>query len=243
MKRNHFHILLQPALQLLLIFLLSSIAHADFSLQAGSFKIKNNANICVKRFLDRNIKAFIYTKESKNPGESPWYKVHVGPFATRDEALNRLKILSSQGYDTHIIVVEHLKENKKNETVKQLPSRSYKTSPNPNLKKTSHPTTRHIAQTTHQDSEKPVEPDQRDVPLKWGASKEPDLAGYKIYYDTDPGPPYDPDKADHVDEGPPPVIVGKDVTEITLHGLSGTRDYYFYYNTAIISRIFMPLTI
>lgn len=227
MKRNHFHILLKPALQLLLILLLSSIAHADFSLQAGSFQSKNNANICVKRFLDRNINAFIYTQESKNPGKSPWYKVRVGPFATRDEALNRLKILSSQGYDTHIIVVESLKENKKNETVKRLPSRSYKTSPNPNLEKTSPPTTRHIAQTTHQDSEKPVEPDQRDVPLKWGASKEPDLAGYKIYYDTDPGPPYDPDKADHVDEGPSPVTVGKDVTEITLHGLSGTRDYYF----------------
>ncbi len=29
-----------------------------------------------------------------------------------------------------------------------------------------------------------------DVTLQWHASTEPDLAGYRIYYDTDPGPPY-----------------------------------------------------
>ena len=30
-----------------------------------------------------------------------------------------------------------------------------------------------------------------DVTLRWDANTEPDLAGYKIYYDTDSGPPYD----------------------------------------------------
>ena len=30
-----------------------------------------------------------------------------------------------------------------------------------------------------------------DVTLQWDANTEPDLAGYKIYYDTDSGHPYE----------------------------------------------------
>ena len=66
-----------------------------------------------------------------------------------------------------------------------------------------------------------------DVTLEWDADKESDIAGYKIYYDTDSEPPYSPAESDWADEGPPPIIVGSDVTKITLHGLTDTKEYFF----------------
>ena len=64
-----------------------------------------------------------------------------------------------------------------------------------------------------------------DVTLQWDANTEPDLAGYKIYYDVDSGAPYDGSGAAEgnspidiilfQDENPDPNIV-----QFTLHGLS-----------------------
>lgn len=70
-------------------------------------------------------------------------------------------------------------------------------------------------------------PVKRDVTLAWDPCEGLNIAGYRIYYDTDPGPPYDPDPADYADEGPPPIFFGKNAAEITLHGLTGTKDYFF----------------
>ena len=79
-----------------------------------------------------------------------------------------------------------------------------------------------------------------DAKVQWQQSGETDLAGYKLYYDTDPGAPYDPDPADYADEysvdggntwlpvsGAPPIEVGNTVTEIMLRGLTDTEIYYF----------------
>jgi len=84
---------------------------------------------------------------------------------------------------------------------------------------------RSIASTPPQQAGKSTE--RREITLEWDPNTEPDLAGYKIYYDTDPNPPYHPQREDYASEGPSPVIVGKDSTTKTLHGLSVDKDYYF----------------
>ena len=64
-----------------------------------------------------------------------------------------------------------------------------------------------------------------DVPLKWNANSEPNLAGYKVYYKTgfSGGPPYNGTGAT---EGDSPINVGN-VTSYTLHGLSDSDTYFF----------------
>lgn len=69
--------------------------------------------------------------------------------------------------------------------------------------------------------------DKRDITLKWDAIVDPDVAGYKIYYDTNQGPVWDPNPEDCAAEGRPPVIVQKGTTEFTLHGLKSSKDYFF----------------
>jgi hypothetical protein len=56
-----------------------------------------------------------------------------------------------------------------------------------------------------------------DITLAWDANTEPNLAGYKVYYDSDgSGEPYGGTGAT---EGDSPIDVGN-VTEFTLYGLS-----------------------
>lgn len=67
------------------------------------------------------------------------------------------------------------------------------------------------------------------VTLQWDANTEPDLDGYKIYYDTDSGEPYNPglgDRATNNVDGPP-IIVDSGVTEFTLEGLDDDKVYFF----------------
>jgi len=68
----------------------------------------------------------------------------------------------------------------------------------------------------------------RDVTLSWNPNTESDLAGYKIYYDTDSGPSYNPAAEDRATSNPdgPPIVVGSDVTEVTITGFRNDRPYY-----------------
>jgi hypothetical protein len=69
-----------------------------------------------------------------------------------------------------------------------------------------------------------------EVTLAWDANTEPDLIGYKIYYDTSPGDPY---YGTDADQGISPITVLIDDLEepknpkFTLTGLSNNEDYYF----------------
>ena len=219
MKKN----LSQVLLQLLMIMLLTSIAYADFGLHLASYKTKKQAQRDVKSLLQQNHGAFI--EETNLTGKGLWYRVCLGPFSTRAEALNKKKVMRSSGFDGYIgLVKTQMKEtvpieaNEKiedkqagdieNQKFKHLPLGPLKTKQESQLKKS-------------------ISSDHRDVTLRWDASKVADLAGYKIYYNTVPGPPYNPDRTDYVDEGAPPIIVGSNVTKITLHGLTESKNYYF----------------
>ena len=69
-----------------------------------------------------------------------------------------------------------------------------------------------------------------EVTLAWDANTEPDLMGYKIYYDTSPGDPY---YGRDADQGISPITVflkdldDPDNPKLTLTGLSDSGDYYF----------------
>jgi len=65
-------------------------------------------------------------------------------------------------------------------------------------------------------------PDASSVQLTW-KPPEPDVAGYKLYYDTDAGPPYE---GKGVKEGDSPIDV-KQATSYTLSGLQTNATYYF----------------
>ena len=70
-----------------------------------------------------------------------------------------------------------------------------------------------------------------DVTLQWDANSESNLAGYKIYYDSDSnGPPYNGTGAT---EGNSPINVGN-VTTFTIHGFPNDASVRFAataYNT------------
>ena len=64
-----------------------------------------------------------------------------------------------------------------------------------------------------------------DVTLEWDANTEPDVDGYKVYYDTDSGHPYHGTEADEGKSGE--IEVDKNTTTITLHGLPDGQVYFF----------------
>lgn len=71
-----------------------------------------------------------------------------------------------------------------------------------------------------------------DVTLQWDANNEPDLAGYKIYYDTDSGHPYEGTGATG---GNSPIVITLDqdenpdqaVVEQTVFGLPNDTNFFF----------------
>ncbi len=220
MKKYFYHILIQ----LFLVALFSSIANADFALQLGSFLDRANAEKSVKDLTEKSYRAFIHTQKSRVPGQGTWYKVRIGPFATLKDALSRKRSMHATGFNDDIVVVKT--QSGKTDTIEGTIRQKYGSTKNKRLSRTEPVPTAPVQSKSGSHSKKATSPGKRDITLKWDPSDKADIDGYKIYYDTDPGPPYEPDEADYADEGAPPVIIGKDVTEITLHGLSKIKDYY-----------------
>ncbi|HOP48816.1 MAG TPA: polysaccharide biosynthesis/export family protein, partial [Desulfobacteraceae bacterium] len=211
-------------LQLLLAILFSSSAYADFGLMLGSFRNKDGAQEFQKTLIKQKYDAFI--QEINMSDKGLWYRVSVGPFDTKEEALNQRKRMRSEGFVGDILIVKINAErvaaaDKSNTQEKNALKQTNDKGVSKNVQSPA-------VQTS---AERPVDKSgsetRKDITLSWDANKDPDLAGYKVYYDTDPNPPYDPDKIDYADEGPPPVTVASGITEITLHGLTKGKDYYF----------------
>ncbi|HUU40416.1 MAG TPA: SLBB domain-containing protein [Desulfatiglandales bacterium] len=218
MKKSFIHIFIQ----LLLIILLSSIASADFCLQLGSFKDEQDAKKYVNELIQWKYKAFIFQQKGQAADSTPWYKVRIGPFVEKEKALILKKEIKSKGLGNDIILVKVSDGNPAG--AKEVDSIANENSQNKMPKKRAFEPTQ-IRNYTY--IEKVAAPDHRDITLEWDAIQDSDITGYKIYYDTDPEPPYNPDRNAWADEGPPPITVGKDETRITLHGLSASKDYHF----------------
>jgi len=207
--------------QLMLMVLFASITYADFGLLLGSFRSRDNAEkfaaIIVSSLFDYPCNAFVEGTEV--PGKGFWYRVCLGPFLTRKEALAEKQVLDSKKIATDMIVVK----TKADATAVAEARDTQKLTSPPN------PSPESTKATTVSDVKKPPETTRKtkDITLTWDAQKDPTPAGYKIYYDTKSGPPYNPDPADCAVEGPPPIVVKGDITEMKLHGLTTNKDYYF----------------
>ncbi len=197
MKKISIHV----AQQLVLILLFAALASADYALLLNSFRGEEAALTYANSVTRQNQQAIV--EKIEMPGSGIWYRTCIGPFATKVEALKQRDIMRLDGYKGDIIVVQI-------NTGNVIPSKI--SAPKKILPATSTP---------------PPSPPKGTVTIEWSGSKDPALAGYKIYYGTNPGPPYTPDPADYAEEGPSPVRVGRDVTKITLHGLNGSKKYFF----------------
>ncbi len=192
---------LQVAQQLVLMVFLATIAYADYGLLLNSFRNKESALQNVQSLTKQTQN--VVAEEIRMPGSGTWYRVCIGPFVTKVEALEQRRVMRQGGYKSDMIVVK-------------ININNVITSGMPDTKELPPAQTKAV-----------VPPPKGTVTVEWDAGKDPGLAGYKIYYDTDSGPPYEPGKADSADEGPPPIRVGRDVTRITLHGLSSGKKYFF----------------
>lgn len=88
-----------------------------------------------------------------------------------------------------------------------------------------------IAQTEVQipeeNSQVPEKDKYGDATLTWSPGSNAPLSHYLIYYDTKPGPPFSPSPERYAKEGPPPILIDKNITQTTLHNLKNPQQYYF----------------
>jgi len=207
--------------QLLLMVLFASITYAEFGLLLASFRNRDNAESYATK-IAKSLVAYpanAFVEEFEVPDKGVWYRVCLGPFVTKNEALAEKKVLSSKIIHKDMVVVKTKADAMAVvQAVGALESGSKKVS-------LSEPTNA----TSISDDQRASTPKNKtkDITLTWDAQKGPAPAGYKIYYGTKPGPPYNPDPADQAAEGPPPIVVKGDLAEITLHGLSPYKDYFF----------------
>jgi len=200
---------------------LASVTYAEFGLLLASFRNRDNAesyatNIA-KSLVEYPCNAFV--EEIEVPGTGFWYRVCIGPFVSRHEALAKKEALGSKSIGKDMIVVK----TKADATAIAQAMDALEPTSNP-------------ISSSEATKPKPMSDDNRtfdatkrtkDITLTWDAQKDPTPAGYKIYYDTKSGPPYNPNPVDYADEGPSPIVVNGDITEITLHGLTRDKDYFF----------------
>ncbi|MCF8107449.1 MAG: SLBB domain-containing protein [Desulfohalobiaceae bacterium] len=191
-----------------------------YGLLLRSFKKENSAIQFVQSdlqaFLEQGVKVFI--EKVRMDVSGTWYRVGFGPYAERQKAMQVKKRMLDEGRIDDLVLVKtrasgsldmskaHPKDNTLG-TGKQpevSPQAGRKSSPAEAAKK-----------------------ETQSLTLRWNPAEAPNLAGYKIYYDTKPGPPFDPPEEDLLQEGDSPLVVDKETTRIALHGLTQGKEYYF----------------
>ena len=106
MRKTLTHVILQ----MLSLLALASMAAADFTLQLASFPTESLAEEYVDILMERDFEPFIHVQGRENPDRGSWYKVRLGPFATRQEALAQKEAILARGLAEDILIVERLPE-------------------------------------------------------------------------------------------------------------------------------------
>jgi len=205
----------------LFFILTSNTAYAEYLLVVGSFKNISNARNLSSELKDLDYNPFI--KKVSLPKKGQWHRVYLGPFDNKDSAQKTKNYLSQKKYEQMFIIQSQI--NKQPNPSASAPSKAQ------NLNKPSPQPEKSVKKENRQNQDKSSPPassqEDNQVTLKWTPSQLPDLKGYKIYYDTDPGPPYNPPPEDILQEGSPPIEVEKNNNQLVLHGLSAKKNYYF----------------
>ena len=90
-------------LQLLLILLMVSAAHADFVLQAGPFTDKQSAQEQAEKFEVQGLTASVHVEQK---GDAEKILVRIGPFKTEAEALEKKARLREERYTGEIALID-----------------------------------------------------------------------------------------------------------------------------------------
>ena len=94
------------------VFFLASflipMAYADFGLMLGSFKNKDNAQKYLENFIEEQggTKEGTFLEDIQMPGKGIWYRVCLGPFISREDALRKQQRLQSRGHDSVIVSIK-----------------------------------------------------------------------------------------------------------------------------------------
>ncbi|MDP2644568.1 MAG: fibronectin type III domain-containing protein, partial [Desulfobacterales bacterium] len=217
--------------QVLFIFLLTSSAYSEFGVLISSSVDKVQSQRQVDKFIKQNYTAFVTGPDSKG-----WYRICVGLFGDRKEADAHREVLINKGFrdsirvvriDSNNIVYPEMAVKREKNTVKNTAPPAVENIPPGPVANISNQASQKKAAAASDNKPPAADHNKKDVTLRWDANPEADLAGYRIYYDTDPLPPYKPEPTDHADEGPPPIFVDKTATQFTLHNLNAQKDYYF----------------
>ena len=94
--------------QLFLIVLITSMAHADFGLMLGSFKIRDNALKYITSQAKSPLKwgCNVFLEEVQIPDKGRWYRVCLGPFAEKKKAIEYKETLRSKGFAGDVVLVK-----------------------------------------------------------------------------------------------------------------------------------------
>lgn len=87
------------------VLFFASTVYADFGLMLGSFKIRSNAQDYLERFIKQQESGDTnsFLQEIVMPGKGTWYRVCVGPFVSRDAAIQKQRFFMTRGQDSVIV--------------------------------------------------------------------------------------------------------------------------------------------
>jgi len=105
MKRRTIFVIWQV---FFLVSILIPTAYADFGLMLGSFKNRKNAEKYLEGFLKEQdgAKESAFLEEIQMPGKGIWYRVCLGPFIIREDALRKQEFFQSRGNDSVLVSVK-----------------------------------------------------------------------------------------------------------------------------------------